>query len=96
MDSNGFVQLGIVQKLLWTYEERSKIFYLLIVSMILVTFTTSPLDPAYDLLKMVKGRIEGSKPRAQSLCTAASCALTPRRGSELKKSSMMTSFRSKL
>jgi hypothetical protein len=48
---NGFVKRGIILKeLFWTYSERSKIFYLLMVSMIFATYETTPLDLAYELL----------------------------------------------
>lgn len=45
---NGFVRLGAIQKeRLWSYPERSKMFYLLITSAIFGTFSTTPLDLAY-------------------------------------------------
>jgi hypothetical protein len=48
---HGFVEHDAVQRqLLWTFPVRSKTFYLLIASIALGTFKTTPLDMAHQLL----------------------------------------------
>lgn len=51
LDSNGFIKHEAIQReVLWGYPTRSKTFYLLITSMALGTFDTTPLDLAHELL----------------------------------------------
>ena len=51
LDENGFIEHEAIQReLLWTFPERSKTFYLLLVSIAVGTFKTTPLDMAYELL----------------------------------------------
>lgn len=51
LSQNSFVRLGAVQReLLWTYQERSKTFYLLVVSTIFATYSTTPIDLAFELM----------------------------------------------
>jgi hypothetical protein len=48
---NDFLRHGAIQReLLWRWESRSRLFYLLMVAMIMGTFKTTPMDLAYEML----------------------------------------------
>lgn len=51
LEQSGFVlQEAVERELLWTFPARSKTFYLLVVSLVLATFQTTPLDLAHQML----------------------------------------------
>lgn len=48
LEEHGFVRHEAIQReTLWSYPARSKTFYMLITSMAMGTFKTTPLDLAY-------------------------------------------------